>query len=201
MSKNWGVNMKKQTLLLVVIFFICFQFLSAENFTIYTGSTSKKIAFLGSTIGGDIWHFIQLQLDVFKYLQQDQSLYSAKPENNRGDFLGASINFALKFPIHLIPYLEKLDYIQPYIVAGYGYGIENLASEYINLPDKDGKTGFFSKLRQFDSFGYGIIIMITPSFGFKIDSRSIKISKDDGMGYPYRRFTRFSFGICFGKYK
>lgn len=182
--------------LFLFIFLIAFGFSRAENLTMFTGVAANKTELLGASLGGDIWHFLQIQFDIFKYLEQDQSLYSSDPEQNRGDFLGISLNFALKIPIHLIPYLDKLDFIQPYVVTGYGFGLENLAGEYIALPDVNGKTGIFNKIRQFDSFGYGLIIMVVPKIGIKIDYRSIKISELKGMGYTSRKFARISFGIC-----
>lgn len=191
----------KKKFLFILIFLIAFEFSNAENFAIYTGRTSDEVQFLGTSIGGDILHYLQLQLDFFRYIQDDQALYSDNPEENRGDFLGVSLNFALKIPINLIPYLDKFDYIQPYILVGYGYGLESLASEYMDVPDADGKTGIFSKMRQFDSFGYGLIVMVASTIGLKIDFRSIKISEHEGMGYPSRKFNRISFGLCFGGYK
>lgn len=191
----------KKTFLLLLVSLFTIGFLKAENFTLYTGKTSGHVGFAGVSAGGDVWHFLHLQFDFFKYLQQDQSLHSGIPEENRGDFLGASINFVIKIPIHFIPYLDKLDFIQPYILTGYGYGLENLAGEYLKLPDKYGNTNWFTKLRQFDSFGYGLILMLSPKFGIKVDYRSIRLPEQDRMGYYYRKFNRLSVGLCFGSYK
>jgi len=192
--------MKKKFLLLLVFLFV-FKYSQAENLTIYSGTTSVNTQYFGATAGGDILDFLQMQIDFFKYLKKDQSLYSSIPGENRGDFLGISFNFALNLPIHLIPSLDKYDYIQPYILVGYGFGVENLSGDYMRVPDKDGKTGIFSKMRQFDSYGLGLVVMVTPQIGFKVDYRSVNISALEGMGYPSRKFNRFSFGVSFGSKK
>jgi hypothetical protein len=192
--------LKKAILVLSFIFFL-FHFLYAENFTLYTGKANKT-QYIGASLGGDIWDFLQLQVDGLKYLKDDSGLHSDDPIYNRGDFLGLSLNFVLKLPIHLIPYLDRFDYIQPYVLVGRGYGIENLAGDYHaaeNAVDK--KTGLFSKILSFNSFGYGLIFMITSRFGIKVDYRSVNISEHEGMGLPARKFGRVSFGICFGPYK
>lgn len=190
---------RKKLFLSLLILFVFFEISWAENFTIYSGTTSNEIGLIGVTLGGDVLDFLNMNIDVFKYLKKDQSLYSGIPSESRADFLGASINFNLRFPIHFIPYLDRLDFIQPYLLVGYGYGTESFASEYFQIEDKNGRSGIFSKLRQFDSFGYGIIIMLTKTAGIKVDFRSIKISDHEGMGFPGRRFSRFSLGLCFGK--
>jgi hypothetical protein len=175
-------------------------FLGAENLTIYIGKS--KAQFAGVTIGGDIWDFLQLQVDVMKYLKDDTSLHSDDPKLNRGDFLGASVNVVLKLPLHIIPYLDQFDFIQPYLTAGHGFASENLTADYNNLPNPgDNKTGIFNKLWSFNSFGVGLIIMISPQFGLKVDYRSIDLAAQTGLNLPARSFGRTSFGICFGKYK
>lgn len=192
--------MKKKLLIFLVVLFLT-QAMFAENFTIFTGTASTDTEFFGLSFGGEILGFLYINFDFFKYLKDDQSLYSDIPAENRGDFLAGSLNFELKLPIHLIPYLDKFDFIQPYILFGYGYGLENLSKEYFDLPDNNGKTGLSTKLRQFYSSGIGIVVMVSPSIGIKIDYRSLNISEHQGMGYSGRKISRISFGICLGKYK
>lgn len=175
--------------------------LGAEGFTLYTGKANNT-SYLGVAIGGDIGDFLQLQIDMMKYLKDDPSLHSDVPELSRGDFLGVSGNFVLKFPLQLIPYLDRFDYIQPYISVGRGIAAENTGAAYNDAPNPvDGKTGIFNKLRPFKSFGYGLLIMITSKFGLKVDYRSVNLSEHKGLGLPGRKFSRLSFGICFGPYK
>jgi len=168
-------------------------FSRAETVSLYAGKTSVETNFWGISLGGNIWSFLQLQADVFKYFSQDQALEA----ENRGDFLGVSGNIVLKIPIHLLPYLHKLEFVQPYILRGYGAGLESLSSEFWNLPNNDGKTGVLTKIRRFDALGAGIVIMITRKLGVKADFRSLKIIELEAMAYPARRVNRFSFGICF----
>lgn len=184
----------------LLLFFSGFSF-GEEVLSLYTGTTSNKTPLIGLSLGGDIWHFLQMQVDLFKYLQRDSSLHDADPRADRGDFVGLSLNFVLKLPIHLLPYLDEWDFVQPYVLTGIGYGLENLSGEYFNEPTKDGKTGIFSKMRRFDTFGVGLNIVLGPRLGIKIDSRTFKISAHNGMGYSSRNITRFSIGLCFGSYK
>lgn len=172
-------------------------YLNSETLTIYTGVTSKKTTFLGASLGGEIFPYLNLYIDGFKYLKNDEELYSPEPEKNRGDFGALSINIKLRFPIDLLPYLDKFDYIQPYIVAGYGYGIENFSGAYHQIPDKNNKTGFFTKVIKFHSFGYGIIFMLSQTTGIKIENMKLNLNELERMGYPARQISRFSLGICF----
>lgn len=192
-----GGKMKRKAGLIIIFLFIPIA-AQTENLTLYTGTTSVGTQIAGASVGGDIWDFLQAQLDFFKYLNEDPDLFSEFPENNRGDFMGASINFTLKIPIHLFPYMDKFDFIKPYVLVGYGYGLENLKSEYLNVPDKNGKSGIFSKLRQYDSIGFGLIVMISSTVGVKADYRTINISEHQGMSFPKRSLNRFSVGFCFG---
>jgi len=192
--------MKKKLLIFLVVLFLT-QALFAENFTIFTGTASTDTEFLGLSFGGEILDFLYINFDFFKYLKEDQSLYSGIPEENRGNFLAGSLNFELKLPIHLIPYFDKFDFIQPYILFGYGYGLENMSKDYFDLPDNDGKTGLSTKLRQFYSSGLGVVVMVSPSIGIKLDYRALNISENQGMNYSSRKISRISFGICLGKYK
>jgi len=175
--------------------------MQAEGFTLYTGKANKTQC-IGIALGGDIWDFLQLQVDAMKYLKQDAALRSDDPTLNRSDFLGVSATFVLKLPLHLVPYLDRFDYIQPYILAGRGYAIESLSAAYIDAPNAvDGAKGMFSKLRSFNSFGYGLIVMISPQFGLKVDYRTIDMAGHTGMGIPGRKFGRTTVGICVGPYK
>ena len=191
----------KKKLLIIVIFLFISQSILAEDFTIFTGTTSVNTEFFGLSFGGEVIDFLFINFDFFNYLKEDESLHSDIPAENRGKFLAGSINFELKLPLHLVPHLDKLDFIQPCIHFGLGYGMENLDREFTNVPDIDDKTGFFTKLRQFKSSGIGLVIMISPSIGIKIDYRTLKIAELERMGWPSRSFTRFYFGICLGKYK
>ena len=193
----------KKGLIFLFLIIITLQTSTAENLTLYTGNTSRNIKYVGCTVGGDILHFLQMQLDVFKYLKNDTdpALYSVNPEENRGDFLGVSINFALKLPIHLIPGLDRYDFVQPYISSGIGYGWENLSGQYMGTENADGNSGLFTKMRKFGSLGVGIVGMISQTFGVKIDFRHLNINELTKMNYQKRSFSRLSIGICFGRYK
>ena len=192
----------KKTILFLALILMSLNLLNAEGQTLYAGKTSNKTQYVGLTLGGDIWDFLQLQFDVMKYLKDDPGFYSDDPKFNRGDFLGVSLNFVLKLPIHLIPYLDQFDYIQPYLLVGRGYGLESLAADYFNQENSvDKKSGIFSKIRAFDSFGYGLVVMVSPTFGIKVDYRSMNLAEHKGSGLQSRSFNRVSFGICFGAYK
>lgn len=192
--------MKKKLLIFLVVLFLT-QAMFAENLTIFSGTASSKTEFFGMSFGGEILDFLYINFDFFTYIKEDESLYSEIPSENRGNFLAGSLNFELKLPIHLIPNLDKFDFIQPYILFGLGYGVENLAQDYFDLPDNNGKTGFSTKLRQFYSSGFGAIVMVSPSIGIKIDYRVLNISELQRMDYPSRKIFRLSFGICLGRYK
>lgn len=192
--------MKKELFISMIVLFLT-QTVFAEDFTIFSGRASTKTQFFGVSFGGEIFDFLFINLDFFKYIKEDESLSSPIPEQNRGKFLAGSLNFDLKIPIHLIPHLDKLEFIQPYILLGYGLGIENLSNDYINFPDINGKKGFFTKTRQFYSSGFGVILMISSSIGFKMDYRMINISEHKKMEYPSRKFSRIYFGLCLGRYK
>jgi len=175
--------------------------LRAEAFTLYTGKANNT-KYAGFAFGGEIGDFLQLQIDVMKYLKDDPSLHSDLPELSRGDFLGVSGNFVLQIPLQLIPHLNRFDYIRPYILVGRGIASENIGGNYNDAPNPvDGKTGIFNKLRSFSSFGYGLVVMISPAFGLKVDYRSLNLSAHTGLGLPGRKFNRLSIGICFGPYK
>ncbi len=195
--------MKKKILFLIMLLFMLHitqaqtETKKSENLTLYYGSGANNTKVAGASMGGNIWHYLQFQLDVFKYLNQDMNFYSVNPSEDRSDFLGLSGNVALKIPIHLIPSLDRLEFVQPYILIGYGYGIESIKGEFIKEPDSEGNTGIFSKIRQFDSIGTGIIIWVLPTVGIKVDYRSIKLSEHEKMGFPKRKFNRISLGICF----
>jgi len=198
--------MKKIFFLLLILLVLC-QFSIAqkklkkgENVSVYLGTTGNSAGnaqLAGVSLGGNIWHFLQLQVDFFKYIKRDQNLYSADPTLDRSDFTGISGNLVLKIPIHFIPYLDKLEFINPYILVGYGYGLENFTSEFHNLPDKEGNTGPFSKTRKYESLGAGVIIWVLPTIGIKLDYRSIEMPMHTGMDFPARRFNRVCLGICF----
>jgi len=198
----------KKKIVFLALVFMTVHFMHAEGTTLYIGSTSTKAQLAGITFGGDIWDFLQIQVDFMKYIKEDPSLHVDDPAVNRGDFLGASLNVVLKMPIHLIPYLDQFDYIQPYILAGRGYGVESLVTDYFNNPNEgDQKTGVFNKIRGFNSFGVGVVVMLAPKFGLKLDYRSVNIAEHAGMGIAAgqagqaRSFHRISFGVCFGGYK
>jgi len=186
----------KKAVIVLLLGLLAAGFSRAENLSIYAGKTSVKTNYWGISLGGDIWSFLQLQVDVFKYFSQDQDLYSPIKAENRGDFLGVSGNFVLKIPIHLLPSLHDFEFIQPYVLRGYGAGLENLSSEYWRVPDVNAKTGLLTKIRRFDVLGAGITIMVTRKLGVRADYRSTNIIEHKGMAYPARRFGRFSFGIC-----
>jgi hypothetical protein len=180
------------------------QFAGAENTTLYSGKASTSTQYIGITMGNDALDFLQLQFDVLKYLKDDPALHSEDPKLGRGDFLGVSLNLVLKLPIHLIPSLDSFDYVQPYIVVGRGYAAESLSVDYYDTPTAGtGKTGFFNKLRSFSSFGCGLVVMITPSFGLKFDYRTMKLAELSGLGADgaARKINRLSVGLCFGAYK
>ncbi len=183
----------KKAVIVLLLGLLAAGFSRAETVSLYAGKTSVKTNFWGISLGGNIWSFLQLQADVFKYFSQDQALEA----ENRGDFLGVSGNIVLKIPIHLLPYLHKLEFVQPYILRGYGAGLESLSSEFWNIPNNEGKTGVLTKIRRFDTLGAGIVVMITRKLGVKADFRSLKIIELEAMAYPARRVNRFSFGICF----
>lgn len=170
----------------------------AERVTFYAGATSSDARYVGASLGGDLFPYLQLQFDIFKFTEKDNSLYSENRAEDRSDFLGASLNFALRLPIYLIPGLDKLNFIYPYLLAGYGAGLENLSSVYLEVPDVDGDTGIFSKLRQYHTYGAGLVIMLTSKFGLKFDYRNVSMPGLTGMGYSSRKFSRYSFGICIG---
>jgi len=182
----------------LALFLITVAAIEAESATIYTGVTSNKARYMGISLGGDIFPYLQCQIDVLKFTKKDSSLYSDTPEENRSDFLGASLNFALRLPIHLIPNLDRLRFIAPYVLAGYGAGLENLSTAYFEVPNADGNSGFITKLRPYHSFGGGLIVMLTPRLGVKFDYRSMSMPGLAKMGYPSRKLSRFSFGICLG---
>jgi hypothetical protein len=180
------------------LFLITVVSIEAENITLYAGTTSSKARYVGVSLGDDIFPYLQCQIDVLKFTKKDSSLFSDIPEENRSDFLGASLNFALRIPIYLIPHLDRLRFIAPYVLAGYGAGLENLSTAYFDVPNADGKTGFVTKLRQYHSYGGGLIVMLTSRFGVKFDYRSMNMPGLVKMGYPSRKLNRFSFGICIG---
>lgn len=172
--------------------------LNAEGFTLYTGFTSIHTRYLGATVGGDVFPFLQLQLDAFKFTTKYEALESPMPEQDRSGFSGVSLNCALKIPLYLIPHLDRLRFLEPYVLVGYGAGIESLKKAYLDVPNSDGKVGLFTKLRYYHSYGAGLIVMLTSRFGVKFDYRSINMPGLDEMGYPSRKFNRFSFGLCLG---
>ncbi len=184
---------------LVILFFLGFAWRVGvcEHLSVAIGRTSVNTNFWGVSLGGDAWHFLQIQLDAFKYMNKDVALSSPLPELSRGDFLGLSGNLVLKLPIHFLPKLDRLDFIQPYVSAGLGFGLESLNSEYLQAEDAAGKSGFLSKMRLFSSLGGGVIIMVIPVMGIKFDFRSLNVREHEGLQLPARRFNRFSFGICF----
>jgi len=185
----------------IVLILMSAALLSAENFTLYAGNANKT-QFLGLAISGDVGDFLQFHFDLLKYVKKDQNLISDNPKLDRSDLLGASGTFVLKLPIHLLPYLDRLDYIQPYLSAGTGLAIESTSAEYNDAPGAvDGGTGVFRKVRTFFSFGYGVIVMIATEFGIKLDFRTIDMAAHSGMGLPARKFDRVSVGVCFGPYK
>jgi len=184
----WGTSMAQKTRR------------KGENVTVYTGytgSSADNTQLVGVTFGGDIWHFLQLQVDFFKYLKEDQNLFSSDPTLDRSDFIAVSGNLVLKIPIHLAPYLDKLEFINPYVLIGYGYGLESFNKDFFDVPDSEGNTGLWSKARQFDSFGFGVIVWPLPTIGVKLDYRSVKISEHEAMSWPARKFNKISIGICF----
>jgi hypothetical protein len=191
----------KKSIILVTALVLTWTMLGAEGLTLYMGKTSAKARYYGVSIGGDIWDFLQLQFDVMKYFREDPTLHSEDPALNRGNWLGASFNIVLKLPLHLIPYMDRFEYIQPYLLSGYGYGLESLAAEYIDQEDANGNSGLFSRLRPYRVLGAGLVIMISPMFGLKIDYRTFNLSEQKDIGLPGRSFDRISIGICFGPYK
>lgn len=198
--------MRKTILFCLVLLILCGTSIAQGNrrigenitiFTGYTGASADNTQLVGVTLGGDIWHFLQLQVDFFKYIKEDQNLYSNDPALDRSDFTGISGNLVLKIPIHLAPYLDKLEFINPYVLIGYGYGLESFSMEFFDMPDSEGNTGLMNKIRQFNSFGGGIIVWPLPTIGIKLDYRSVKISEHVNMGWPARKFNRLSIGVCF----
>jgi len=185
-------------ILVLGLFLIICAAMNAEVLTLYTGFTSIQTRYLGATLGGEVFPYLHFQLDVFKFTKKLETLSSAMPEQDRSDFLSASLDFALKLPIYLIPHLDRLSFLEPYILVGYGAGLENLKGVYFDVPNADGKTGFFTKLRPCHSYGAGLVVMLTPGFGVKFDYRSINMPGLEKMGYPSRKFNRFSFGVCLG---
>lgn len=173
-------------------------FTKAEHLTIYTGTTSTKVPYAGVTLGDYMFPYLQFQIDIFKFTGRDEALSADDPALNRGDFVGGSVNFALKLPLHLLPRLDRLAFLEPYVLVGYGGGLESLKSAYFDVPNNEGKTGLMTKLRRYRSYGAGLIVMLTYNFGIKLDYRSINISELKEMGYPSRHFNRYSFGICVG---
>ena len=188
----------KRWILILGFFLTIRPAMNAEILTLYTGFTSIDTRYLGATLGGDVFPYLQFQLDVFKFTNKYETLSSDIPEQDRSNFLGASLNFALKLPIYLIPHLDRLSFLEPYILVGYGAGLENLKGVYLEVPNADGNTGFFTKLRSYHSYGAGLVVMLTSGFGVKFDYRSINMPGLEKMGYPSRKFNRFSFGICLG---
>ena len=185
-------------ILILGLFLITCAAMNAEVLTLYTGFTSIQTRYVGATFGGDVFPYLQFQFDVLKFTNKYETLASVIPEQDRSNFLGVSLNFALKLPIYLIPHLNKLSFLEPYILAGYGAGLENLKQIYLDVPNADGKIGFLTKLRSYHSYGAGLVVMLTSGFGVKFEYRSIKMPGLEKMGYPSRKFNRFSFGICFG---
>jgi len=173
-------------------------FAKAENLTIYTGATSHKVSVAGVSLSDYLIPYLQFQLDVFKFTGKDKALHSDDPALNRDDFIAAAFNVVLKLPIHLLPHLDRLAFLEPHFLVGYGFGLESLRSAYFDVPNNEEKTGLFTKLRQYRSYGAGLVVMLTYNLGLKIDYRSIGISELKGMGYPARRFNRVTFGVCFG---
>lgn len=176
-------------------------FATAENTVLYTGRGSNKAQFIGISQAGDVLDFLQLQFDIMKYVKDDPSLHNEDKLLSRGDFLGVSLNVALKLPIHLIPGLDRFDFIQPYLVVGKGIGAESLSPDYYEFGA--GQGGLFKQLRTFGSFGYGLVVMFAPSIGARLDVRSVNIAESEGMGVngAPRKFQRVSVGLCFGAYK
>lgn len=189
----------RRCVLLLALFLLTRAATEAESLTFYAGATSTKARYMGTSFGGDLFPYLQCQFDIFKFTNKDSSLQSDIPEEDRSDFLGASLNFALRLPLYLIPGLDRLNFISPYVLAGYGAGFENLNGAYFDVPNADGQTGILTKLRQYHSYGGGLIVMITSKFGIKLDFRSINMPGLAKMGYPMRKFNRFSFGVCTGK--
>jgi hypothetical protein len=191
----------RKCIFLVLIFLLVAGLLRAEHFTLYAGRTSVKTELWGVALGADdIWSFLQFQMDFFKYMNKDKEtpgLFSEDPALNRSDFLALSGNFVLRIPIHLLPHLYKFNFIEPYISKGIGACLESTATAFMDVLDLKGKTGVFSKIRRFDSFGGGVIIWVIPKMGLKLDFRSIKIAQNKNMNWPARKFSRFTFGLCF----
>jgi hypothetical protein len=180
------------------LFLITITAVEAESITFYAGISSSKARYVGVSLGGDLFPYLQCQFDVLKFTTKDSSLFSDIPEKNRSDFLGTSLNFALRLPIYLIPHLDRLRFIAPYVLAGYGAGLENLSTVYFDVPNADGKSGLITKLRPYHSYGCGLIVMLTSRFGVKLDYRSMNMPGLVKMGYPSRKLNRYSFGICIG---
>ena len=194
--------MKKVWVVLFLVFGLT-HFAAAENMTLSIGNAKSQFAAVA--LGGNIWDFLQLQLDVMKYLKDDTdpALQNPDPKLSRSDFLGVSVVVALKLPIHLIPGLDRFEFIQPYISAGRGYGLESLKTEYNDAPNAgaDQKTGFFNKMISFNTLGGGVLFMIAPKFGVKLDYRQMSLAEQKGIPLPARKMTRISIGVAFGAYK
>ena len=171
-------------------------FSSGQNLVLFAGKASSQTNFAGGGLGGDIWNFLQFQFDFFKYINKDTNLYSDNPLDNRSDMIALSGNFILKLPIHLLPYLHDFDFVNPFLFTGYGYCLENMAAEYMDQPDLDNNSGFFSKVRKFDTWGYGLIVWAIPKVGIRLEYRSMNIAEKAAAGLPARKLSRWSFGIC-----
>jgi hypothetical protein len=194
-------NPLKRVALVAVVIVLSWTALAAEGLTLYFGKASTQTQYYGVSIGGDIWDFLQLQFDVMKYAKQDPALRNDDPALSRGDWMGASFNIALKLPLHLIPSLDRLEFIQPYILTGFGYGLESFAADYLERTAPNGKSGLFNWLRPYRALGVGVIVMLSPTVGVKLDYRTLTLNEQADLLLPGRSFNRLSVGICFGPYK
>jgi len=194
------MNMKKIVLCLG-LYLLCLRIGWGQNTSLYFGRASNQAQLLGVTFHNEVLDYLLFQIDVWKYLNKDQALVTNDVFTDRGDFLSFSGTVALKLPIHLIPYLEMLELFQPYVLSGYGFGVESINLDYLFASDSETENNFLTKLRGYKSFGLGCFIMVSSRFGIQIDYRTISIASQEKMGWPNREFKRISVGAVFGSDK
>ncbi len=159
--------MKREVLIAFLLYVLSIPSLHGES-AIYAGmNNASNEKLLGLCLGGELWAFLGLELDVFK---------STKAEGP----LGASANFTLTIPLSLIPPLEKAKFIQPYILSGIGTYTEKL-----DLKESD----LLEQFQKYKSYGVGVHIMFISKAGVRLDYRIIKLANS--------KWSRSSIGISF----
>lgn len=157
--------MKNKYLIILILILLITDSLYC-NGTLYAGKRSAE-NLVGISLGSELWSFLGMEFDFYRSLEAHGCL-------------GLSFNFTLNLPLNIISELEPLSFIRPYFISGVGYYAGNFYME---------TEEFWKQFKQYDSFGYGFIIMLSSKVGIRFDSRSIKLEN--------MKWTRTSVGLNF----